>query len=204
MHACMHALMATVVSLPLLVSTTAKADVTYTYTGNNYTIASGVWTTAMQTIITATFSSQPIGVVDLQTDALLTGFTWDDGAFSFASMAEWLDSSLPPIGGSSVIFNPVATMTFDGSGDVTDWLFDRLLITTAPASLELTSDNSGEFHLLNPAEGESSIAFPLAGGTWEKVETTPASTPSLWSAALLVITTGLLWRRSKAKAEMTI
>ena len=149
----------------------ARADVTYVYTGNDFTNASLSFTTSDAITVSVTFAST------LADNLVISGlFTSNVSPLSFSA-----SNGVYTITNLSVDPGPVFAFDTNNSGGITGWVFDVTSGNTAVSVITRTFGNNG------PLDGTGAYgdfdAFNHNPGSWSVAAAAPE--PSTWAMLLL-------------------
>jgi hypothetical protein len=168
----------------------ARADVIYTYTGNNFTIVSSPYTTSDHVTASLTFATALPANLPLRTSEIPIAYSFNDGVQTINSINE-------PI---STVFALLVLVSTDAAGAIKQWQVG--VETTGPNGPFIGSDNdisasvildSGALGNLSTQPFAESINSP---GTW--TVTTASSVPEPSSAGLTALALTVLgWIRTR-------
>jgi hypothetical protein len=182
------------IGIAVLVSSYAHAEV-YTYSGANFSVAFGAYTTAMSVTGSITTSSPiPPSSVDLDISGILTSWSFSDGLQTISNVNGTTSLNYPPLVSTDasgditvtnirVLATPLAT-SVGGTDDFIVIRFNNLVVRGAVCDVV----NGGVCSDWSP---ETDVALNKVAGVWETVAapipTIPVPSMSEWALIVLSV-----------------
>lgn len=185
------------IALSLLISSFAYAT-TYTYTGNNFTVVAGAYTTSMKVTGSLTTSSPiPPDSIDFDISTILTAWSFHDGVQTIDSTVGMLHPDIPPLFSTDSTGNVISVIQIVFYAPIASVVGERIDYIYVTPTSDLAVSNGECFEV---TDGVCSNGGPVndsgqndTTGVWVTTHNSiPVPTMSQLSLMLLTLMLGMV------------